>query len=109
MKPKGNCYEAAARLQMESKQDCFLVHAEVIGQGQLTGLPFGHAWVECGDMVYDYSNGRNLEIPKQLYYLLGKVEETRVWTDEGVLDREPKIFRYNLDWGPWELETESGY
>ncbi len=121
MKAKGDCYEAAARLQMKhSHEDCYLVHAEVIGQGELTGLPFGHAWVECGDTVYDYSNGRKLEIPKQLYYLLGKVEETRVWTDEGVIDREPKIFKYDIDeaatwmvrtmhWGPWELETISGY
>ena len=121
-KPKGDCYEAAGRwiLDHPMAKKCFLVHAEVIGQGELTNLPFGHAFIECGETVYDYSNGRNLEIPKALYYLLGKIEETRIWTDEGAFDREPKIYRYTITealewmkkthhWGPWELETVSGY
>ena len=40
--------------------------------------------------------------------------------NEGVINREPKIFKYDVDeaatwmvrtkhWGPWELETISGY
>ena len=121
----GNCYEAAGRFLMnnctgQSNCEYTLVHAEVIGQGQLNGVPYGHAWVEDSQgRVHDYSNGRNLIMPKEVYYLLGNVENRVVWTDDGRKEREPKIYKYTwqeasqmmLDmehWGPWELETESG-
>lgn len=109
---KGDCYEAAGRFMMDScnsTDGCtyLLVHGEVAGQGSLDGLTFGHAWVLDGDMVLDKSNGRDLKIPKVLYYALGGVEHignlhTYTWEEA----RE-RILRYK-HWGPWDLKTRSG-
>ena len=118
----GDCYEAAGRwMTTEFDTDCYLIHAEVIGQGPLEGVPYGHAFILCGDTVLDYSNGRKIEMPKFIYYALGKIEAT-VYFDpnKGMVERDPKIYQYTREemtnwimetghWGPWELETDSGY
>jgi hypothetical protein len=86
----------------------YVVHAEVRGQGDLMGVRFGHSWVEDDEFVYDYSNGKDLKIPKFFYYYLGDIQKV-----------EPKYYRYTFaeakkkmlesgHFGSWELETESG-
>lgn len=101
----GDCYEAAAKLILYSKlENAILVHGMVNGQGKLNGVKYGHAWVEYDDLVFDYSNGRKLEIPKDIYYHLGKIndennlyytqEETRGW-----------ILKSGT-WGPWEMSGD---
>jgi len=119
----GNCYEVAGRYMLNNPHtDFILIHAEVIGQGQLEGIPYGHAFLldPKTNMIHDYSNNRNLVIPKEIYFILGKINETRIWTDDGVKERTPKIYEYTRDeamffmsntgtFGPWELETEYGY
>ena len=107
----GNCFDVAAKLVIDndySKEfnDPLLVHGEVAGQGPLEGIRFGHAWVEDGNVVIDKSNGKDLKIPKLLYYALGNIE-----------DKKGKIYRYNLEetrkmllkhahYGPWDLKTK---
>ena len=113
MNANGDCYEAAGQYMMREctfgNDDCdvILVHGEVAGQGPLEGITFGHAWVERGGMVIDKSNGRNLELPAALYYLVGQINDIgnihRYSWEEArrkILDTE--------NWGPWDLETESG-
>ena len=71
----GNCYQTAANLLIENiytKKITFvgkpyLVHAEVTGQGDIDGIRYGHGFVEDDVFVYDYSNGKNLVIPKSIY------------------------------------------
>jgi len=107
----GNCYETAANYIIDNlfsrgPSDMVLVHAEVTGQGPIDGLKYGHAWVEIGGIVIDNSNGNNIKLPTEVYYRMGQVgsniykytpEEVRRWLiDSGT-------------YGPWELETESGY
>lgn len=86
----------------------YVVHAEVEGQGAIAGLRYGHAWVEDDLNVYDYSNGREIVFPKQIYYILGQV-----------ITEKPKYYKYTfkeavakmLDtghYGSWDLITESG-
>ena len=53
--------------------------------------------------------------------MLGKIDQSRYYDDDlGLVERTPKIFEYTreeaMNWmsetgtfGPWELETESGY
>jgi hypothetical protein len=53
-----------------SNPNLVMVHGEVSGQGQISGIRYGHAWIEDGDMVIDNSNNRNLKIPKMIYYSL---------------------------------------
>ncbi len=120
----GNCYEMAGKIAMgiwsvemfadkETSYPDFIgtpyvVHAEVSGQGAISGLRYGHAWVEDDMFIYDYSNGRKIIFPKELYYAIGNV-----------ITKKPKYFKYTFDearkkmlesghYGSWELITESG-
>ena len=122
---RGDCYEAAGRYMMKEctfgNNDCglVLVHGEVGGQGSLEGIRYGHAWVEDGDTVIDKSNGRDIRMPKAFYYAIGRI--SRETFDGGYnpaggqnVHRYPwseakqKILEYET-WGPWDLETSSGY
>lgn len=126
MSKLGDCYEVHARWMIENFSEAdeyILVHAEVIGQGQLAGVPYGHCFLihKATDTVHDLSNGRNIKMPRAVYYMLGHIDQDRYWDDElGPVERTPKIFEYTRDeleewlwesgtYGPWELETESGY
>ena len=84
-----------------------LVHAEVAGQGPLAGVTFGHAWVLDGDTVIDRSNGRDVVMPRQLYYALGHVDEIAneyVYSWSETRDKLREFEHY----GPWDLETATG-
>lgn len=126
MSSLGNCYEVHGRFMMDNFREAgeyILVHAEVMGQGQLAGVPYGHCFLihKATDTVHDLSNGRDLKMPRVIYYHLGKIDQSQYWDDElGRVERTPKIFEYTqqevMKWmsetgtfGPWELETESGY
>ena len=112
---KGDCYETSGRIAIdggikgiEFVGKPYLVQAEVRGQGDLMGVRFGHSWIEDDEFVYDYSNGKELKIPKVFYYYLGDIQTI-----------EPRYYRYTFaqakkkmietgHFGSWELETESG-
>lgn len=103
----GDCYEAALKyLLKNSKNNLLLVHGEVTGQGAIKGIKYGHAWIENGENVIDVSNGRDIKLPKIIYYALGHIK-----------DKSDKLFKYDLKsankmilryrtYGPWELDTE---
>ena len=126
----GDCYEAAGRYMMDEcdvKGGCeglVLVHGEVGGQGALDGVRFGHAWVEKGGTVIDKSNGRNITMPKVMYYAIGQVQNIDpekwgkpefghdVFTDGNLHkytweEARAKILETGV-WGPWDLVTSSG-
>jgi hypothetical protein len=99
----GNCYPVACWLLIDPFGDipsnAILVH----GEPTLQRAPFnkfGHAWVEIGDSVFDFSNGRNIVIRKEVYYQLGKIEESscRRYTKTEARRMVAK-FKH---WGPWE-------
>lgn len=79
----GDCYEAAFKFIMdecnftpENSERYILVHAEVMGQGEIEGTTFGHAFVvKDRALVIDRSNGRNLEMPAFLYYAIGQIQD----------------------------------
>jgi GNAT superfamily N-acetyltransferase len=112
----GDCYEVAGRMALMDVSkapngELFLgnpkvVHGEVAGQGSLKGIRYGHAWVEDDVYVYDFSNGRELVISKDVYYYLGKIKQEK-----------PKLFKYTFkeaidkmvesrNFGPWDLITD---
>ncbi len=105
--PVGDCFEAAYKKLYEvfrEHPEAKLVHAIVTGQGPIKGVQHGHAWVEIGDTVLDYSNGRSIEMPKQIYYAVGNVDPNN--------SKEYKTYSFkemadiSLDqgtYGPWEL------
>jgi len=112
---KGDCYETSGRIAIDGRikgiefvGKPYLVQSEVRGQGDLMGVRFGHSWIEDDEFVYDYSNGKELKIPKVFYYYLGDIQMI-----------EPRYYRYTFaqakkkmietgHYGSWELETESG-
>ena len=116
----GNCYEMAGNIAMgksffregisypEFVGTPYVIHAEVSGQGAISGLRYGHAWVEDDMFIYDFSNGRKIVFPKELYYAIGNV-----------ITKPPKYYKYTFDearkkmletghYGSWDLKTESG-
>ena len=102
----GDCFEAAARelMKLGPHSGAELVHAEVCGQGELAGITLGHAWVEVGGVTLDYSNGKEIEIPAELYRAIGNVdaignEYRYTWTEAMAQLVEHE------HWGPWDLET----
>ena len=118
----GDCYYVAGTIAMSKKLPTFakekqypdfhgtpyVVHSEVSGQGAISGLRYGHAWVEDDLYVYDFSNGREIVFPKQLYYVMGNVVEKKPkyykYTFQEAVDKMLKTGHY----GSWELKTESG-
>ncbi len=103
----GDCYQAAGNLAISFVGDpkAKLVHGMVNGQGSLEGIRFGHSWVEYGDKVLDHSNGEKREIPKSVYYALGKVnpEENKYYTPKDAI----KWMMKSKHWGPWEMTGDT--
>ena len=96
----GDCFRVAGRPVMygELPADCVLVH----GRPRLTRPPhrrFDHAWVECGDVVIDRSNGRNFVGRREDYYRVGQIEEGQVRRYR----REEAVAAAveHRHWGPW--------
>jgi len=102
----GDCYEAAVGLLLDLKIDgtvenATLVHGLVTGtDGEVEGVRYGHAWVEIGDAVFDYSNGRKIVLRREHYYEVGNI------TDEDTTryswDEARAALLENETYGPWE-------
>ena len=109
----GDCFEANGRYFMDhavlpgNAKNLRLVHGEVAGQGKLWGTRFGHAWVEDGDDVVDVSMGRDLRLPRVLYYALGHIDQIDNLHKYDVPTFRNRIAEYE-HWGPWDLQTTSG-
>jgi len=113
--PSGDCYEAAAKLILAitnhgrtDRPDVRLVHAEVAGQGELSGLQFGHAFVLFDDQrVLDLSNGNAIVMAKDRYYQIGRIDEIGNVIEYTAKEAIAKINDHE-HYGPWDLVTESG-
>jgi len=109
--PVGDCFEAAYKKLYEvfrEHPEAKLVHAIVTGQGEIKGVQHGHAWVEIGDTVLDYSNGRTIKMPKQIYYAIGNVDPSN--SDEYKTYSFKEMADISMDqgtYGPWELPKDS--
>ena len=105
----GDCFEVAGKNMIHPQDpNIMLVHAFVSGQGPLSGKRFEHAWNEIGDEVIDNSNGRNIHMPKMLYYAIGNINpkdpnEYRSYNNEQALE----YLKTTEHWGPWELGATS--
>lgn len=114
MKADGDCYTVAAKILIDNDiikkfnflGTPYLVHAEVTGQGKIKGIKYGHAWVEDDYFVYDYSNNREIILPKEFYYQLGQIKikngKYAKYTKNEAYENMSKYGHY----GSWELNTE---
>jgi hypothetical protein len=101
----GDCFEVAGKFILENPGlPATLVHAMVTGQGKISGIRFSHAWVEIGDVVFDYSNGRRIVVRKEQYYKLGKVKKVRGQYAAYDYDQAVEKMRKTLNYGPWDLD-----
>ncbi len=101
---EGDCYSANGGFVVDrgylGLDDVALCHGVAILKTD--GLPFGHCWVEKGDTVIDISNGNDSELPKELYYALGKIDELTV-LKYSYEDVRKKIL-FHEHWGPWDYK-----
>jgi len=78
------------------------------GQGSLTGISFGHCWIEVGnDIVIDKSNGNNILMRRSKYYELGKIDKLNNLKKYDYIAFAKAIGKYG-HWGPWDLKTKTG-
>lgn len=107
---KGSCYEAAALYALEHPElNMIVVHGIPIGQGEIAGERFGHAWCEY---PVTYKEGFNFTmtmvidptvstepILQPLYYLIGRInpEECRRYT----IDELRANMLEHEHYGPW--------
>jgi hypothetical protein len=109
----GDCYEASGRLilfdsgQIDPYGELYLVHGMVDGQGGLSGVRFDHAWCEDDHLVYDFSNGRKLILPKEYYYRVGNITDSENFKYS--VDQAREFILNTGNWGPWERTFESLY
>lgn len=78
----GDCIKIAADFVIERPGFVFC-HGLVSGQGPLRGRRFRHAWVERNGLVFDFSNSKQVIMPVERYYSIGKIKKvTRFSADE---------------------------
>lgn len=112
-KTKGDCYLVAGQLALEIKNNDidyigtpYLVHAEV-KHSAIEGLRYGHAFIEDDENVYDFSNNREIIIPKQLYYYFGDInprdkKKFRKYTFKEAREKMLSTGHY----GCWDIEVD---
>lgn len=95
----GNCYVSALEEYVYSGYKGVLVHGVVMGRGAIAGIRFGHAWVERDGKVIDKTMPKQMmELPIDVYYMLGEVAITRKYTGIEVARMVDKYGTY----GPWD-------
>ncbi len=109
----GDCYEANCKLFLSLTENpsvedcCHLVHAEVVGRGELNGLRFAHCYIEMGGRALDFSNGNKVVLPVEVYRALGgidRVNNLHRYSRKEAVERLLKVQTY----GPWDLRTSTG-
>lgn len=105
----GDCYEVSGKYVMDhalmgNNPNLFLVHGIVVGQGPIEGVEYGHAWVEDNDECIDLSQGRDIRMPKAIYYALGNIDPSKQYR------YSPEEMRRKIldsgHWGPWDLQSK---
>ena len=67
----GDCYAANGRWMIGQDDSYRLVHGVAILATD--GKPFGHCWIEKGNQILDFSNGKKIRLSKKKYYELGGI------------------------------------
>lgn len=103
-KKLGDCFEVAVNLVAHDSEfeNPLLCHGLVTGTGgSVVGVRYCHGWVEVGDLVIDRTNGRDIKVDKNLYYIFGQInpEEVVRYTK----GETKKMLLKSEHYGPWEL------
>lgn len=101
----GDCFVANAKHVLDRDRTKTLCHSYVTPvMGPLRNVKHEHAWLEKGDTVYDFSNNRELEVPKDVFYILGQIDKKKVkrYSYNDVI----RNIKEHKHWGPWETLSE---
>ena len=102
-KATGDCYRAAfEELRRHMPGELKLAHGTCIGRGKIEGIAFGHAWLECGPVVFEVSNGNKRVLLKEPYYTVGACRNVTLYDLEEAIVAALKHKHY----GPWDPETK---
>lgn len=96
-KTRGDCYQASGHLIMDDS-NFLLCHGNVLGRGKIKGKRIGHAWCEVGDVIFDFSNGKQKILRKETYYKIGKIKDVKKYTGLEAC----KMMLKTGTFGPWE-------
>jgi hypothetical protein len=112
LRADGDCYEANGKyilFEHPGDPSIVLVHGEVTGTGmQVLGLNYGHAWIEEGNTVLDFSNGRTVRMSKAEFYKRGSISKNNNMHRYTYHEAAEKAVLTGV-WGPWDLKTSTGY
>ena len=118
----GDCYEANGMIFRDIKSPTArLVHADITPRlGKMAGRTYGHAWIEDGDKLVDYTTGSSImdlikgfdDVPEEF---AGKVSSKSIFygiaDPKNIKKYDTKAFsdmiRKHKHWGPWELPQGS--
>lgn len=106
----GDCFPSAVH-EVMADPSLTLVHGLPLGTGgDVEGKRYWHAWAERRltfqrpgggeahiDIVYDSSNNNNIEMPADMYYDLGHIEQTWRYTQAEMKAKLDEFGHY----GPW--------
>ena len=101
----GDCYQANGSYLLNQSYTgksggMILVHGVAILTSD--GKPFGHCWIEKGNTVYDFSNGKNLKGSKKVYYKLGGIPVKGYKNHKYKIKDVRKKVLQTGHWGPWD-------
>lgn len=99
----GNCFQVAANLVIDAPSGkLVLAHGICTGRGSIAGEHIGHAWVEDGDTVLDYSNGNMFVGPRDFYYAMSTCRSVHLYNQK---QTEKLLLKYR-HFGPWPEDEE---
>ena len=70
----GDCYQANGNFIISQMNDKAFKLCHGVAILATDGRPFGHAWIEKGNLVMDFSNGKNKALPKLVKPVITPVE-----------------------------------
>lgn len=109
--PQAMCAAARIPYRKDAKGPFRIVHGTPVGtSGAILGRRHWHGWVEVATepglitdhatwAVFDYSNGKEVRMPRGLYYAIGQLDEATVW--RFTLAEAEQQYRRHRHCGPW--------
>jgi len=116
MSDLGDCFEVSLNEiafpmgEFAGNDTARLVHGTVIGQGEIEGIPYAHAWIEFDMFVpgpggrqypvrfaVDRAVGRDIRMPAELYRRMGQVSNAVEYTEREARRKAMQSGHY----GPW--------
>lgn len=99
----GNCYQVAGNMILnDGIPGLVLCHGYPFSPSK--GRRIRHAWCELGDVVFDFSNEKEVVTRKEIYYEIGKLNERFI---SRYSEKEAKELMLETGhYGDWLSESE---